>query len=130
LNPHLKSCTAAKPFKPIKSFKEKENSKKEDLIKTFRNSFSLNFSKVKNENTEQKNEINDENIIERKEIDVKEHKEDVFEEEKRVECSICLRKFTEERIEKHEKACKNVIKKRPLFDSSSKRVFIKIKFFY
>lgn len=46
----------------------------------------------------------------------------------RVECNLCKRKFDQERIEKHEKACKNANKKRPIFNSSIKRVsFIKKK---
>lgn len=40
----------------------------------------------------------------------------------RLECSICKRKFNEERIEIHEKACGKAQKKRPLYNSSLKRV--------
>lgn len=40
----------------------------------------------------------------------------------RATCKFCSRKFTLERIDKHESACKNAVKKRPLFDMLKKRI--------
>lgn len=51
-------------------------------------------------------------------------------QEERIECSVCNRKFYKDRIEVHENACKKSSKKRKVFDSKENRVQEKINLFY
>jgi len=128
----MKSCTAAKPFKPLKPLKEKkdDNPIKPSLKKSLSSNFSYKV-KASEEKVDTLEEIVDNakmnEMNETFQLGDKGEKETVSEDKgeiggKRVKCSVCCRKFDEDRIEKHENACQNAHKKRPLFNSSLKRV--------